>query len=125
MSNTTEAVTSSLMKMAMDGAALRHQAIAANIANATTPGFAPLHVSFEGRLQPARERLEAGESATGVAADLAPQIESDPAAGNGPAVAIDLQAAELAQNVVHYQALLKGYGKRMAILAAAINEGKR
>lgn len=125
MSNSTEAVTLNLMKMAMDGAAMRHQAIAANIANATTPGYAPVQVSFEGQLRQARERLEAGESIAGVAADLAPEVESDAAAADGAPVAIDLQAAQLAQNVVHYQALLKGYGKRMAILAAAINEGKR
>ncbi len=125
MSNTTEAVTLSLTKMALDGASLRHQAISANIANATTPGHAPLRVSFESQLKQARERLDAGESSAAVVADLAPQIESDSEAAGGSAIALDVQAADMAQNVVHYQALLKGYGKRMSILAMAINEGKR
>ncbi len=120
--NSTEAVTSSLMKLALDGAALRHQAIAANIANATTPGYTPVRVSFEGRLQEARERLQAGEAPGSVATELSAGIEADPDADT---VAVDMQAAQLAQNVVHYQALLKATAKRMAILAAAINEGKR
>ena len=46
MSSPTEAVTNSLMKFALDGAAMRHQAIAANIANATTRGYAPVRVDF-------------------------------------------------------------------------------
>lgn len=122
MSNPIEAVTTSLMRLALDGAALRHQAIAANIANATTPGYAPVRVSFEGQLQEARDRLQAGEAPQRVAADAAASVEAEP---DDTPVAIDLQAAQLAQNVVHYQALLKGWSKRMSILSVAINEGKR
>ena len=121
--NSTEAVTSNLMKLALDGAALRHQAIAANIANATSPGYTPVRVSFDTVMQDARDRLQAGESLRSVAASLANGIEADPDAAG--AVALDQQAADLAQNVVQYQALLKGMAKRMSILAAAINEGKR
>jgi flagellar basal-body rod protein FlgB len=119
----TEAITASLMRMALDGAALRHQAIATNIANATTPGHRPVQVNFEANIEQARQRMEAGESPASMRADLAPtaQVADD----GDPAVSIDMQAADLAQNVVHYQALLKGYGKRMSILAMAINEGKR
>ena len=121
--NTIEAVTAGLMRLALDGAALRHQAIAANIANATVPGHRPVQVRFEAQLNEARQRMEAGEAPVAVRAELAPTAQL--ADEGEPAVAIDMQAAELAQNVVHYQALLKGYGKRMSILALAINEGKR
>jgi flagellar basal-body rod protein FlgB len=127
MSNpSTEAITAGLVRMALDGAALRHQAIAANIANianATVPGHRPVQVNFETKLEQARQRMEAGESPAAVRAELAPTAE---VADHGePAVSIDIQAADMAQNVVHYQALLKGYGKRLSILAMAINEGKR
>lgn len=121
--NSTEAVTSNLLKLALDGAALRHQAIAANIANATTPGYTPVRVSFDTVMQQARDRLQAGEAPHSVAASLANGLEADPDAAG--AVALDQQAADLAQNVVQYQALLKGMARRMSILAAAINEGKR
>jgi flagellar basal-body rod protein FlgB len=123
MSNPTEVVTAGLMRLALDGAALRHQAIAANIANATTAGYKPVRVSFEGRLQQARDRLQAGDALQDVAAELGAVVERDDTPG--ATVAVDLQAADLAQNVVHYQALLKGWGKRMSIMATAINEGKR
>lgn len=123
MSSPTEAVTNSLMKLALDGAAMRHQAIAANIANATTRGYAPVRVDFEHQLQSARSRLEAGEGTASVADDFAASTVATSDAG--ATVAVDLEVAQLAQNVVQYQALLKGLSKRMSILAMAINEGKR
>lgn len=123
MAHSTEAVTTALLKLALDGAALRHQAIAANIANATTPGYQPVRVSFEEQLEQLRRRLDGGEPLQRASAELAPQVEADGSAGDR--VAVDLQAAELAQNVVHYQALVRGLNKRMSILAAAINEGRR
>ena len=123
MSTTTEAVTAGLMRLALDGAALRHQAIAANIANATTAGYVPVRVSFEHQLQEARDRLQTGETLPTVLADMGAVVERDETPG--ASVAVDMQTADLAQNVVHYQALLKGWGKRMSILATAINEGKR
>ena len=123
MSQSTEAVTSAIMRVALDGASLRHQAIAANIANAATPGYQPLKVSFESQLASARDRLNGGEALQGVLADLSPSVEAQAQEGEGPA--LDLQVADMAQNVVQYQALLKGWSKRMSILSAAINEGKR
>ena len=122
MSQSTEAVTSAIMRVALDGAALRHQAIAANIANAATPGYQPLKVSFESQLANARERLNGGEALQTVLADLSPSVE---AAEGERRPALDLQVADMAQNVVQYQALLKGWSKRMSILSAAINEWKR
>lgn len=122
MSQSTEAVTSAIMRVALDGAALRHQAIAANIANAATPGYQPLKVSFESQLASARQRLGGGEALQTVFADLSPSVE--PTDGEARP-ALDLQVADMAQNVVQYQALLKGWSKRMSILSAAINEGKR
>ena len=124
MGAATEAVTASLMKLALDGAALRHQAIAANIANATTRGYAPVRVEFEQQLVEARERLEAGEGTAVVEAAFAAAAEAKADEG-GAAVAVDLEVAQLAQNVVQYQALTRAMSKRMSILAMAINEGKR
>jgi flagellar basal-body rod protein FlgB len=124
MAASTEAVAASMMKLALDGAALRHQAIAANIANATTRGYVPVRVEFEQQLREARDRLEAGESVSSVAAGFAEATEPTPDA-DGAAVAVDLEVAQLAQNVVQYQALTRALSKRMSILAMAINEGKR
>ena len=118
----SEATTSALMRLALDGAALRHQALASNIANAKLPGYVPLRVPFEAALGRARERLAAHEDASAVLADAAPALSEDPSAA---AASVDMQVAELAQNVLQYQALLKGWSKRVAILSTAIHEGKR
>jgi flagellar basal-body rod protein FlgB len=123
MSMTTDAVTQGLLRLALDGVALRHQAIAANIANATTPGYAPVKVDFEGELARARERFVAGGDYDSVSAEADLHLVTD--GRSDAAASIDDQAAALAQNVVHYQALLKGWSKRMSIVAMAVNEGGR
>jgi flagellar basal-body rod protein FlgB len=109
------------LRLALDGAALRHQAIAANIANASTPGHVPVKVDFEAALAQARDRLQAGADISTVSSETPFQVVAD----DGGARGLDEQAAALASNVVHYQALLRGLSKRMAILALAVNEGGR
>jgi flagellar basal-body rod protein FlgB len=42
----------------------------------------------------------------------------------GP-VQLDMEVARMAQNAVHYQALLKGIEKQYAILSTAIADGKK
>ena len=57
MFGNTEAITVEMAKLALDAASLRHQAIAHNIANANSPGFAPVRVSFEDQLGAVRAAL--------------------------------------------------------------------
>lgn len=52
--------TISALKFALGGLVQRHEATAANIANAETPGYTPLRVDFESRL--AQRIREAGGS---------------------------------------------------------------
>jgi flagellar basal-body rod protein FlgB len=115
-------VTTELVKLALDAATLRQQAIANNIANANTPGYQPLRVSFENQLTALRGKLEAG---TGIGAELlagvAPRLENVPASQG---VALDLETAALAENTVRYQALLKALGKQYAILNSVVTGGK-
>ena len=108
-----------LVRLALDAASLRHQAIANNIANANSPLYTPLKVNFEEQLGFARDGL----GAAGVPAHVKPFIE--PEAGAAPGVRLDMEMVKLAQNTIHYQSLLKALDKRGAILAAAISEGRR
>lgn len=102
MNNGIESVTLQALSSALDVAQLRQQVIASNIANANTPGYATKRVSF---------------SAT---------IEALQDAGGQPVpVQLDREMAEMAQNAVHFQALLKGVGRELAILSSAVSEGKR
>lgn len=105
MTNPLDTAPVQALGQALDGATLRHRVIAHNIANANTPGFTPLRVSFEKQFDAA----------------LKPVVE--PAAGGK--VELDVEMAQLAQNSLQYQALLRGLGRYLAILGAAISEGKR
>ena len=96
-----------MAKLALDAASLRHQAIANNIANAHTEGYAPLGVRFDARLAAARRAQPEVVRAT-----------------NEP-VQVDAELVKLSQNTLHYQALLRGIAKHHAILGAAISDGRR
>jgi flagellar basal-body rod protein FlgB len=116
-----------LVSMALDAASLRQQAIAANIANASTPGYRPLRVSFEDQLDFARQQLGSGSPvAPGALAGVRPQlVQGEPQAEGSGSTGLDVQTAELAQNAIQYQALLKGLSHHFSIMSTIINEGKR
>lgn len=123
-----ESVTVNLVKLALDAANMRHQAIANNIANANSSGYTPLTVNFDAQLENLRTSLQSQhridpESLQGIK----PFVEEEQSLiGDSTAkVMLDMEVAKLSQNVVHYQALLRGLSKSMSIVSVAINEGKR
>ncbi|MEH6461565.1 flagellar basal body rod protein FlgB [Chitinimonas sp. JJ19] len=127
MLDRVESVTLSLVSQALDAATLRHQAIAANIANVNTPGYRPVRVSFEEQLTAAGSQLNNGGTLR--ASDLfgvVPRLERAAVAQTGShGAGLDMLTAEMAQNTVQYQALLKGVSHHFSILSTIINEGKR
>jgi flagellar basal-body rod protein FlgB len=116
--------TVGLLSLALDAAGMRQQAIAQNIANANTPGYQRIGVSFESRLDTLRQSIRQGQtpSLAGLA-DYRPVFET--AGPPGEAVALDTEMAALSENTLHHQALLKALNKHFALLGSAINEGKR
>lgn len=123
----TEAVTSTMLKLALDAASLNHQAIAHNIANVGTQGYRPARVNFAQQLDAVRQTLEQGGSVRpDMLRGVLPVIERPALAADGERVAtLDMETARLAENTVHYQALLKATGMRLSTLASAISEGKK
>lgn len=119
--------TSALVKLALDAATLRHMTLANNIANASSPGYAPQRVNFEQQLGQARQALAAGgRIEMGDFAGVRPFVEQAPVPpGTSPATALDLELVRLAQNTLQYQALLRASSRLGTIMATAINEGKR
>jgi flagellar basal-body rod protein FlgB len=97
---------SAMLQLALDAAALRHQAIAQNIANLHSADYVPLKVDFEARLAAARRPTLVAEQ--GVAPGPRPQD-------------VDTELLKLSQNAIHYQALLRALGKQLAILGDAID----
>lgn len=113
--------TTSLLGLALDAAAMRQQALAQNIANANTPGYQRVGVSFESRLAALRDG--ASQAAPPSLSDLShyrPAFETI----DGP-VALDVEVAGLSENALHQHALLKALTKHFALIGLAINEGKR
>lgn len=120
--------TNEAVMLALDAANLRHQAIANNIANASTPGYTPLKVNFEEQLTAFRQAMDGSDAqAHSALQGVKGFIEEDlAAAGRGASnVMLDMEVVKLGQNVVHYQSLLRALGNQMSIISAAINEGKR
>ena len=129
MIDKTEAVTTQMLKLALDAASMNHQAIANNIANVNTPGYAPVRVNFEEQLAGLRETLEqGGRVKSDMLAGILPVMQREEAltdVSGDHTAALDMETAKLAENTVHYEALLKVAGMRMSMVNSAINEGKR
>lgn len=127
MSNGIEAITLQALTLALDAASLRHQAITTNIANANVPGYAPVSVHFEQQLQDARSALATqGRLDAPSLAGVQPELRSSAAAAGVPAgVLLDVEAAHLAQNSLHFQALLKGLNRHYQIVASAVSDGRK
>ena len=102
-------------RLALDAAALRHQAIAHNLANLNSDNYVSLGVSFDAELAAARR----GQAAR-------PELVRESWRGAGPRPQdVDVEMVKLSANTIHYQALLKALGKHFAILNAALTEGRR
>jgi len=127
MSDPIQSVTTLALSLALDAASLRHQAIAANIANHATEGYVPQKVDFESQMQEARRTLDSkGSLDAGSLAGVKPQLQPMLDANGQPAkVHLDEQMADMAQNAVRFQALAKGLARHFSILSAAVNDGKR
>jgi len=113
---THDAMTLAALAAALDAANVRQQVAATNIANANVAGFTPLAASFSAR-------IEAGQgSSANLQVTLTPQLDAN---GIPQAVRIDDEMARIAQNALHYQALVKGVNHTLSTLATAVSEGKK
>ena len=116
--------TVGLLSMALDATALRQRAIAQNIANAGTPGYQRIGVSFETHLGALRDTLKHGGTPSLASLNnYRPRLELVGAPGDP--VALDMEVAALSDNTLQQQALLKVLNKHMSLLSTAVNEGKR
>lgn len=117
-------ITPQILNFALDGLSARHQAIAANIANAGTEGYRPVSVSFETQLDQLRsDRLNGGEAASLSKFEFQPLISHGKMQGANEGN-IDAQTVKLNQNVVQYHALIKGMQHYMTMMSTAVKEGR-
>ena len=102
---------SGLIMASLDGLSARQAATAENIANASSPGFRPLRVTFEQALMSA-----AGRGDTAVCA-VRPAIVGAPP---GETVRTDLELATATVTASRYSALAELLNRRMQMEAIAV-----
>ena len=122
-----DSITRDLVALALDAAAMRHEVIANNLANIHSENYATQRVNFEEQLSALRKTVREGVTPARAALDaVRPFVETDAVTGYADTgVMIDREMLKLAQNTVHYQALLKALAKRGAIMSLAVNEGRK
>jgi flagellar basal-body rod protein FlgB len=112
------------LERAIEGAGKRHEALAANLANANTPGYQRLEVDFHGALASAIDR---GDESRNALARLSFNPAKDATAGvtraDGSTVDVDSESAKLAENALEQQAAVQVAHTRINILKAAMGVG--
>ena len=105
------------LERAIAGAAQRQTALAANLANANTPGYKPKDVDFHSTLQAA---FASGDRKAVASAGFAQTTQNDVMRPDGSGVDVDVESAKMAQNGLEYQALVQVARGRIDILESAM-----
>lgn len=112
MSTAIPPTTLSITARALDIAEIRQAVHAHNIANSSVPGYTAKVASFSGM-------LDAADGELGVLQPRPTLQES------GRPVEIYSELANMSENLVHYQSLVKLLNRHYVIASMAINDGKR
>lgn len=99
---------------ALDGLTLRQNVTAENLANAGTPGYRPLRLSFEQALADAAAR---GPDAV---ASVVPEIERVPAGAEDSEMRLDAELATASSTALRYAALIDLLNREMQVEALAV-----
>jgi flagellar basal-body rod protein FlgB len=110
-----ESLSAQIMIKALDGLVARQAVTAQNIANAGTPGYRPLQLSFE------RALADAAAQGSDAVAAVTPRIEQSDAAMTDTALRVDLEVAGAAATALRYAALIDLLNRRLQIEALAIS----
>jgi flagellar basal-body rod protein FlgB len=113
---------------AMSGLGTRMQAVAANIANAETPGYRPREVEFEAALREAidRERGSRAPSTSRPIENASVQVRRQAVApGADITIQLETQMTELARTNGHHEALTRVLGKHFRMLRSVISGGSQ
>lgn len=113
-----DAISPVLINKALDGLSMRYLATAENIANANSPAFKPLRVSFEESLKAAaRGGPEAMRS-------VKPSVKHMEALSMSKDTRLDLELATASETAMRYAALIDLLGRQMQISRTVIRGGQ-
>ena len=122
--NHLESITPKLVEYALDGLSLRHQAIASNIANINSIDYKPISVSFESQVNDIKNNFYDG-SIGRAESHFEPLISYGKKQQKSiTSAGIDMNTVQLNQNVIQYQALIKGMNHYISTLTLAVKEGR-
>ena len=108
------------LERAIEGAGKRHEALAANLANANTPGYQRVDVDFHGALTAA---IESPEGLSSLSFSPARDASAGAVRADGSTVDVDAESAKLAANALEHQAAVQVAHARIGILKAAMGTG--
>ena len=111
-------VSAVLINKALDGLSMRATATAQNVANANSPGYRAVRVSFEDALVAAARQGGAAVRRT------QPTVEHVPQTGVGAEMRLDLELATASQTAMRYAALIDLLGRQLQISRAVIRGGQ-
>ena len=117
---------SAAAEKALDGLALRAEAVADNIANAETPNHRPLRVSFEDALAQAIKQEHGAMASTQMAqvTTVKPTTQREPIAPDQPvSIQLETEMVSLARTTSHYDAVARVTAKHYRMLRSAITGG--
>jgi flagellar basal-body rod protein FlgB len=108
------------LQQSISGASQRQQALAANIANASTPGYQRVDVDFHGALSAAMGAANPDQALQSTSFQTAADKSIGPVAADGSGIDIDAESAKLAQNTLDQETAVSVLHTRMAILRSAM-----
>lgn len=126
-------ITGQLATLGLDISLQRHEWIAHNIANSSTPGFVGKDIDFGSILERAATALDgSGNTLENTAAakahfaDLRQRLNAGDYVTErlDQPVEVDDELVELTANTLHYQAILTAVAKRGSMLAMAVKGGR-
>jgi flagellar basal-body rod protein FlgB len=117
-SKKVDAVTAVLINKVLDGLAARTEATAQNIANANSPGYRPVKVTFEDAL---RTASRVGPEAV---RHVAPSVEYASASKMSTETRLDLELATASETAMRYAALIDLLSRQMQISRTVIRGGQ-
>jgi flagellar basal-body rod protein FlgB len=111
------------LERAISGASTRQEALAANIANADTPGYRRVDVDFHGALAAAMGSSD--RSSALASTGFTPSVDKSVGAtrADGSTVDMDSEQAKMAANALEQQAAVQVAATRLSILKMAIGGG--
>lgn len=108
------------LERTISGAAQRHEALAANLANATTPGYRRQDVDFHGALASALGSDDARHALETTAFTAQTDNSVGATKADGGSIDVDAESAKLAANALEQQAAVAVARTRNAILRSAM-----